>query len=214
MFAHPTRSGYPKYSGWSQAVAPAKVGCMTITDLTRTRVDLFTDIHKGLRKGLFDLSVQAGTTDWDDPHMVNALGNEWTSMVELLRCHTTHENDYIFSLLPATSDIAPNDDHRDLDDLLDDLDTRWTQLRRRPDTHAALAWYRDLNRYIALTLEHLHLEETVVLPALWSARTDDELTDCRTAFIAETPPAVLATTMSLLRGALPPATQRAMGLAH
>ena len=29
-----------------------------------SRVDLFTDIHKALRKGLFDLSAQAGATDW------------------------------------------------------------------------------------------------------------------------------------------------------
>ena len=187
---------------------------MTITDLTRSRVDLFTDIHKALRKGLFDLTVQAGATDWDEPDAVEALAAAWELLVELLRCHTVHENDHIFRLLHGTANAAaaPEDDHRDLDDLLDDLDERFTALRADASAPAALDWYRDLNRYIAATLEHLHVEETVVLPALWAVRSDEELNDCRAEFLAVTPPSVMETTVQLLRGALPPAVQRAMGL--
>jgi hypothetical protein len=33
---------------------------------TTGRDDLFTSIHKGLRLGLFDITVQTGRTDWTD----------------------------------------------------------------------------------------------------------------------------------------------------
>jgi hypothetical protein len=134
--------------------------------------------------------------------------------VELLRCHTDHENEHIFRLLDGTDGAAllPEEDHRDLDDLLDDLDQRFKELVAEPEPASALSWYRDLNRYIAVTLEHLQLEETVVQPALWAARSDDELDACRAAFLATTPPTVVETTMQLFRGALPAATLRHMGL--
>jgi hemerythrin-like domain-containing protein len=187
---------------------------MTTTEIIHARVDLFSDIHKGLRKALFDLSVQAGATDWGESEAVASLAASWTALATFLRCHTEHENDYIFRLLDGTPEaaLAPDEDHRDLDDLLDDLDERLTALVAAPDPAAAVAWYRDLNRYIAATLEHLQVEETVVLPALWAVRSDDELAACRGAFLAATPPAVIAMTIDLLRGALPAATQRAMGL--
>src|SRR5437660_2243638 len=107
---------------------------MTITDLTRSRVDLFTDIHKGLRKGLFDVAAQAGATDWTDAQSLAALATSWRPLVELLRCHTEHESHHIFRLLDGTDkvDVAPDDDHHDLDDLLDDLDERLTALQTAP----------------------------------------------------------------------------------
>lgn len=189
---------------------------MTTLDVREHRTDLFTDIHKALRKGLFDLSTAAGATDWDDPQAVSALAAEWSQMVELLRSHTEHENDYIFPLLDGTAGagVIPDDDHTDLDDLLDDLDDQFSIVRSESDPAAALTWYRNLNRYLALTLDHLHLEETTVLPALWSACADAELERCRTTFLAATPPGVLATTVALFRAALPTATLEAMGVAR
>lgn len=187
---------------------------MTTFDLTRARVDLFTDIHKALRKGLFDFSVAAGATDWDVAESVAMLASRWQPLVALLRSHTDHENNYIFRLLDGTAGAAaiPEDDHRDLDDLLDELDDQFAVLRNTPDATATLTWYRNLNRYIALTLEHLHVEETTVMPALWSERADPELADCRTTFLAATPPDVLHTTITLFRSALSPASQHAIGL--
>jgi iron-sulfur cluster repair protein YtfE (RIC family) len=187
---------------------------MTTTEITRSRVDLFSDIHKGLRKALFDLSVQAGAIDFAQPEELAHLAAAWGSVAAFLRCHTEHEDDYIFRLLDGTAGarLLPDEDHRDLDDLLDDLDGRLGALTAVPDPAAAVEWYRDLNRYIAATLQHLHLEETVILPALWEVRSDEELSACRSAFLAATPPAVTATTMDLLRAALPQATLRQLGL--
>ena len=47
---------------------PRNLGCAAEPLLIKvnalTRDDLFTTIHKALRKGLFDVTVRAGATDW------------------------------------------------------------------------------------------------------------------------------------------------------
>jgi hemerythrin-like domain-containing protein len=207
-----TAAGLPRHplnAGCHLDWAGDSLTCMT-TSPTSSRVDLFTDIHKALRVALFDVSAAAGATDWDVPEAVTSLAAQWQPLVELLRAHTEHENDYIFRLLDTTSVALPlpNEDHDHLDGLLDDLDDQFAALRNDPDAHAALSWYRNLNRYIASTLEHLHAEETTVLPVLWAERSDAELVECRNAFLAATPPHILQTTMSLFSRALPSATVR------
>ena len=66
---------------------------------TTERDDLFTIIHKGLRLGLFDITVQAGRTDWADPAQVTDLGERWHGLLTLLRAHGDHENQHILRLL-------------------------------------------------------------------------------------------------------------------
>jgi len=60
---------------------------------TTGRDDLFTIIHKGLRLGLFDITVQAGRTDWADPAQVTDLGERWHGLLTLLRAHSDHEGE-------------------------------------------------------------------------------------------------------------------------
>ncbi|GAA2582517.1 hypothetical protein GCM10010399_10390 [Dactylosporangium fulvum] len=96
----------------------------------------------------------------------------------------------------------PEDDHRDLDDLLADLQERFGTLRTGADPAAGLAWYRDLARYVGTTLHHLHEEETAVMAAIWQVRTDEELVACREQFLAATPAAVTRTSIRWLLPAL------------
>ena len=196
--------------GWHGPATAPIVAVMTVTQ-PQQRVDLFTHIHKGLRKGLFELGVQAGSCDWTDRDNVDAVAVTWAPLAEFLRCHTTHEDEFIFRLLNDPT-LVPHDDHRDLDDLLADLDERLAALQIEAGQDAGLRWYRDLMRYTAATLQHLHVEETVVLPALWHACTDEELAACRAAFLAGTPASVMTTTLRLLQGAVEPAVARVMGL--
>lgn len=188
---------------------------MTTHYAAPVRVDLFTHIHKAIRKALFDLAIRAGSTDWTLDDDVAALALQWRAVTELLHSHTRHEDDYIFRLLDdvPTAASLPEEEHRDLDDLLAHLEEQFDRLRVDPNEREGLSWYRDLNRYIAATLQHLHDEETVVLPALWAACTDQELLECRATFLAATPPAVATTTAELLRAALPAATSAALGIA-
>ena len=179
---------------------------MTTTTHTDTiRDDLFTHIHKGLRLALFDLTVMVGRTDWADPDQVAALGATWRPLLELLRAHTAHEDEHIFRLLDAHDPMAVEpggDQHRDLDDLLDDLALRFDAVLAAPDRSAGLDLYRDVARFVAVYLPHLHHEETRVMARIWDFCTDEEIAACRARFMAHTTPAVMATTLQYLLPAI------------
>ncbi|MEV8513476.1 hemerythrin domain-containing protein [Dactylosporangium sp. NPDC051484] len=175
-----------------------------MTTPNTARVDLFTGIHKALRAGLFDLTARVGATDWSDLAEVADLGTRWDAMVELLHSHTEHEDKYIFRLLDGheAALALPEDDHRDLDDLLSDLEERFSALRAAADPDAGLAWYRDLARYVGTTLHHLHEEETTIMAAIWQVRSDEELEACRGQFLAATPASVTRSSIRWLLAAL------------
>ncbi len=60
----------------------------------------------GLRLGLFDITVQAGRTDWADPAQVTELGERWHGLLTLLRAHGDHEDQHILRLLDARDPLA------------------------------------------------------------------------------------------------------------
>ena len=175
------------------------------------RDDLFTHIHKALRKGLFDLSVATGSTDWTVPAEVAALAEQWRPLVDLLRSHTVHEDKHILRILDAhvpDATEAATSEHRDLDDLLDDLDARFEAACAAPSAALGLELYRDLNRFIAAYLPHLHEEESTLMPLVWAECTDDEIAATRAAFMAELTPEETALSMQLRLPALDGSTRR------
>jgi hypothetical protein len=175
------------------------------------RDDLFTHIHKALRKGLFDLSVATGATDWTEPAEVAALAEQWRPFVDLLRSHTGHEDRHILRILdphvPGATE-AVTSEHRDLDDLLDDLDARFAACCADPSAALGLELYRDLNRFIAAYLPHLHEEEATLMPLVWAECTDEEIAATRAAFMAELTPEESELSMRLMLPALDGATRR------
>ena len=170
-----------------------------------TRDDLFTHIHKALRKGLFDLTVLAGSTDWTDPAEVSALEDRWRPFVAFLRSHSRHEDDHILRILdrdePSATAVAA-EQHEDLDALLDDLDGRFEAGVSAPDPAMGLALYRDLARFVAAYLPHLHEEETTIMERIWARCSDEEIAATRAAFMAELTADEMAMSMELMLPAL------------
>lgn len=207
----------PSNLGWSATPAIRTVESMLTTGEI-ARDDLFTHIHKALRLALFDVTVAAGRTDWDDAREVAELERQWRPLLGLLRAHTAHEETYIFRLLDACDPIAvepDHDQHQDLEDLLDDLDGRFDAIVQAPGPADGLAFYRDLARFVAAYLPHLHDEETRVMSRIWECCTDEEIAATRAAFMADTSPEVHATTLRYLLPAIDRHTRRtlARGLA-
>ena len=170
------------------------------------RDDLFTHIHKALRKGLFDLTVLTGATDWDDADEVAHLGARWRQLHALLESHTRHEDDHILRLLDGQGGPAPaaptEEQHRDLDDLLGHVAQQFDAVLAEPDPAGGLALYRDLARFVAAYLPHLHEEETEVMPAIWQRCSDADIAATRAAFMAEITPQESALSMELMLPAL------------
>ena len=180
---------------------------------TTGRDDLFTYIHKGLRLGLFDITVQAGRTDWADPAQVTELGERWRGLLTLLRAHGDHEDRHILRLLDSHDPLATEptaDQHRDLDDLLDDLAERFETVLAAPGTALGLELYRDLARFVAAYLTHMHDEETRVMGRIWACCTDEEIAGARQRFMADMSPQVQALSVEYTLPALDGPTRTAL----
>jgi hypothetical protein len=183
----------------------------TTTAPTTVRDDLFTHIHKGLRLGLFELTIDVGRADWSDPAAVAAIGDQWRPLLGLLRAHTEHEDGHIFRLLDAydPSFVEPaSEQHRDLDDLLDHVADAFDDALADPDAASGLALYRDLTRFVAAYLPHLHDEETRIMGRIWACRSDEEIAVTRAAFMAEMTPEIQGTGLRLMLPAMDPPSRR------
>jgi hypothetical protein len=174
------------------------------------RDDLFTHIHKALRLALFGTTALAGSTAWTDPDAVAELGARWRPVLALLRAHTAHEDDYILRILdsydPAATQAA-EEHHRDLDDLVDDLAHRFDRLAVAPDPESGLAWYRDLARFVAAYLPHLHDEETRIMRRIWECCTDEEIAATRASFMDHMSPEIGVISLEYMLPAVDPPTR-------
>jgi uncharacterized protein YndB with AHSA1/START domain len=180
---------------------------------TTSRDDLFTHIHKALRLGLFDITAQAGRTDWSDADEIAELQARWRPLLALLRAHTAHEDDHILRILDRHDAAATEptaDQHHDLDDLLDELADQFDSLSPTATPAAGLALYRDLARFVAAYFPHLHDEETRIMARIWELCSDEEIAATRARFMADTTPEILTATLTWMLPALDRPTRRAL----
>lgn len=146
------------------------------------RLDLYTEVHKGLRAALFEVSRLTGQVDWGDTDRVEDLRQTWTGLVELLRAHVAHERDIVHPLLdlrlPGVAH-ALDADHELQEALLDDLELSLERLLDVNDQvlrqAMGLEFYRVISRFIGLYLPHLDREEAQIMPSLWEVAQPGEL---------------------------------------
>jgi hypothetical protein len=94
-------------------------------------IDLYRDVHKGIRNGLFSLCERAGRVDPADDDQLGLIAADTSWMFELLDAHAEHEDSTIGPAL------------RDLDESLDEL-----VRREHTALDAAMQTIRDLQRDI------------------------------------------------------------------
>lgn len=177
------------------------------------RDDLFTNIHKAIRAGLFDLIVLTGATDWTDAEETDRVHLAWRRMHTLLVAHTEHEDGYILRILDphdpaATESVARQ--HPALDRWIGEIDDWMNAIVADPDPARGLALYRELSLFCADYLVHTHHEETEVMARVWELCTDDELAATRAAFMADTSPEVLDISLRLMLPAVDAPTRTEM----
>jgi hypothetical protein len=171
------------------------------------RDDFFTQIHKGLRKALFDVTVMAGRTDWDDGASVDALLASWRPLRALLDAHTEHEETFFFALAESKvpgSTAGRADEHLRLDELLHRVGDALETAAASRDQQTGLHAYRALTAFVGAYLPHLLEEETAVMPLLWAQCTDGELAACRGAFLDAMTPDVAVQSREVMLAAMSP----------
>jgi Hemerythrin HHE cation binding domain len=172
----------------------------TITDLPITAVtgpitlDLYKDIHKGIRAELFAVTEEAGCLDPSQGIARAALATHVGDVVHLLSSHAEHEDAAIQPTLEARlPDLAERIevDHLTLEARMDDLVEMTTEAASLTVAEPGAKVHRI---YLALAsftsdyLRHQDVEERVVMPALEAAVGFPAVLEIHQAILANMPP--------------------------
>ncbi|MEU8825048.1 hypothetical protein [Streptomyces sp. NPDC048636] len=180
------------------------------------RTDLYRNVHMGQRARLFALAVDLGNADITRSGVAAHLAARCLAMTHELRAHADHEDTFIHQLLreraPEAAD-ALDAEHVRLDVAFAALDEQARELptadaEALPESQHALylAWNEAISAYLA----HLHVEETVAMPALWRHADDQELDAVFTAFHASLTPEETLDDLRKMLPAVPPAVRTAI----
>lgn len=187
---------------------------MTITGRPEPRefglvaLDLYRDIHKGIRAELFAACSTAGSLDPGDRLDRAAVAVQVRGLVDLLVSHAEHEDTHV---QPAIEAHLPNlaetieRDHAVLEDRMATLvemaegAAASVRAEQRARTHHL---YLELCSFTGAYLQHQDVEERVVMPALEAAIGFDAVLAIHEATIASIPPEEMGRSLAFMLPAM------------
>jgi iron-sulfur cluster repair protein YtfE (RIC family) len=178
-----------------------------ISALELVAVDLYRDIHKGIRAELFATTEAAGRVDPADLAGRADLATQVDGLVALLVSHAEHEDTHVQPAievhLPALGERIAADHHR-IEARLDDL-VELAQARpgdaagQRTQAHRL---YLELASFTSAYLDHQDLEERIVMPALDGAAGVEACLAMHQAIVGSIPPDEMARSLALMLPAM------------
>lgn len=188
---------------------------MTITDAPTTTtfttlerlvaVDLYRDIHKGIRAELFAVTAEAARLDPADTPGGAALAQHVDDVVALLRSHADHEDTHVGPALAGALpelDARIHADHEVLEARLEEIVEMGRELGgpdRRLRVHRL---HLALGSFTGAYLQHQDLEEVVVMPALESAIGVEAVLGIHQAIVGAIPPDEMARSLAIMLPAM------------
>jgi hypothetical protein len=189
-------------------------GDITITSRAATpvfamvAVDLYRDIHKGIRAELFSVTHEAGAVDPADRAGRAALAEHLGAVAHLLRSHAEHEDIHV---QPAIEQHLPDlarviaADHHALEVRVAGLVELATATvgspaaRQRACVHRT---YLELASFTSAYLHHQDIEERVVMPALEKAIGVDAVLAVHLGIVGSIPPEDMARSLAAMLPAM------------
>jgi hypothetical protein len=190
------------------AIAPTTPLFAETAALEAVEVDIYRDVHKGIRRELFAVTVEAGRVDPHDDEAVGAVAVRWGSLVRLLVEHARHEEDFV---QPVIEQFAPLyaaeilESHARLEaqmaelELLADRAGEACAAQRRLFTHRV---YLGLASFTAAYLQHQEFEEFEVMVMLSQHVSAEDLRTLDDAIVASIPPEMMAQSLSIMAPAM------------
>jgi hypothetical protein len=186
---------------------------MTITDQHTTRfdlvpLDLYKDIHKGIRAELFSVIEAAGNIDPSDRWARAAVSAHVRSVVALLDLHAEHED---ASILPDLEEHLPamaeriSAEHAAFDRqtrALVDLAETAAEADGPEQRRLTHLLYLDVAAFAGTYLVHQDFEERELMPALFGAVGFEAVLGIHQAIIGSIPPEVMATSLAVMLPAM------------
>ncbi len=185
----------PPLDGWEPAAA----------DFRLVALDLYRDIHKGIRAELVSLVETAGRIDPQNCEDRAALAQHVVSTHAVLELHAHHEDGVIQPVLeceyPSFAERVERD-HLQLDARIGriaDLATTIDSGDVRTRTHQL---YLDLARFTAEYFVHIDIEERVIMPSLERAVGVDAVAEMHMAIVGSIPPDDMARSLAFMLPAM------------
>ncbi len=145
------------------------------------RVDLYWDVHKGLRFELFGRLSGLGRLNLDDDEAVTAFVREFDRTCALLADHAAHEESCVHPLLEAQyAELLAEleSDHGELDRKLTATRRAIQQLATATSDQRGAAGadaYRLFSDFVGSYVVHMGREEREAMSALWGLYDDSVL---------------------------------------
>jgi hypothetical protein len=171
-------------------------------------VDLYRDIHKGIRAELFAVTSTAGSIDPSDRYDRAALADHVAAVAAVLETHAHHEDAVIDPVLDRhLPDLAGeiNDDHDRLERMfssITDLAASVVDVAVADQRRLLQLLHLDLARFTGSYLEHIDLEERVVMQRLPELLGVDEIAAMHGAIISSIPPDEMARSLAFMLPAM------------
>jgi hypothetical protein len=171
-------------------------------------VDLYRDIHKGIRAELFAVTSTAGSIDPSNRCDRAALADHVTSVAAVLESHAHHEDAVIDPVLERhLPDLASeiNDDHERLERVfasITDLANVVVDVVPGEQRRLLQLLHLDLARFTSSYLGHIDLEERVVMQRLPELLGIDEIAAMHGAIVGSIPPDEMARSLAFMLPAM------------
>ena len=163
------------------------------------RIDLFTPIHKGLRRNLFETAIALGRTDFTSPPETAAAEKLVADCLGFLREHAEHEDRHV---LLEIARLAPElaaeiaQEHPELERAAIAVDSLWPRFAPLgPEERQAMGaeLQRRFQAMVAAQLRHMDREEREVNAVFWARLEDRDLGALSRRIVVSMPPARLRT---------------------
>jgi hypothetical protein len=173
-----------------------------------TRLDLFSNVHKGLRAALFETAALVARTDFASDGEAAVAAARCATTLRFLDEHTDHEDAVVMPELQALSPelhAALQSDHARTTGLERELGQLIERLERASVTERVSLGRRIHDRVWTLAAEHVrHMqrEEQDAMRMLWAHRNDDELRAIHGRILARIAPPRTADWLALMLPAM------------
>jgi len=147
-----------------------------------SRINVFNQIHKGLRAMLYDTALTLQQTHFADIDQSDTAVKKVRTTAEMINAHTAHEDHFIFPAIqayePSLVDVFTMEHLKNQslsEKLVDSLIAHNHAVKPDSKTETGKAIVRAFQEFMVYNLEHMTNEEGVLNEILWRYYSDEEI---------------------------------------